>query len=128
MVYIIDGDLYLWLEETGTSQLLANGNVIEAIQPDEAQMIAFIRQVDDFHSEVWGINADGIGKRRLLSLSVVASMILNRSPNASGVAAHQVTWIPGAHSLAFNTRQSFMVGILLNDDLRTVNTDTGESQ
>jgi hypothetical protein len=44
----------------------------------------------------------------------------------SGVSPHQIAWIPGTHELAFNTRQSFMVGYLLNDNLRRVNADTGE--
>ena len=128
VVYINNGNLFLWGEETGTSQLLATGNVIEARLSDDAQLIAFIRQVDEFHSEIWAINTDGTGERRLVSVSDVESMLLDLSPDASGVAPQQVTWIPGTHILAFNTRQSFMVGFLLNDDLRTVNTDTGEAQ
>ena len=128
VVYIKDGDLYLWIEETGISQLLASGNVIEAWLSDDAQMIAFIRQVGDFQSEIWAINTDGTGEHRLVSAADVETMLVDRSPDASGVSPHQVTWIPGTHILAFNTRQSFMVGFLLNDDLRMVDAGTGETR
>jgi hypothetical protein len=126
VVYIKDGDLWIWTEGAGSQALSSSGNIIEAFLSDDGLLAAFTRQVGDFHSEVWAVNTDGSGERLLVSVADVEAMVINRSPDASGVAPHQLAWFPGTHELAFNTRQSFMVGFLLNNDLRRVNVDSGE--
>jgi hypothetical protein len=126
VVYIKDGDLWIWTEGAGSQALSSSGDIIEAFLSDDGLLAAFTRQVGDFHSEVWAVNTDGSGERLLVSVADVEAMVINRSPDASGVAPHQLAWVPGTHELAFNTRQSFMVGFLLNDDLRRVNVDSGE--
>jgi hypothetical protein len=126
VIYVKDGDLWIWTEEAGPKALLSSGDILDAFLSGDGSLIAFTRRVDDFHSEIRAIHRDGTGERLLVSVSDVESMVINRSPDASGVAPHQLAWVPGAHELAFNTRQSFMVGFLLNDDLRRVNADSGE--
>jgi hypothetical protein len=126
VVYVKDGDLWIWTEGAGLKTLPTSGQILETFLSDDGSLIAFTRRVNDFHSEIWVINSDGTGERLLVSVSDVESMVINRSPDASGVAPHQLAWVPGTHELAFNTSQSFMVGFLLNDDLRRVNADSGE--
>ena len=126
VVYVKDGDLWIWTEGAGLKTLPTSGQILEAFLSDDGSLIAFTRRVNDFHSEIWVINSDGTGERLLVSVSDVESMVINRSPDASGVAPHQLAWVPGTHELAFNTSQSFMVGFLLNDDLRRVNAGSGE--
>jgi hypothetical protein len=126
VAYVKDGNLWLWTEAGGPQALTSSGNVIEAFLSDDGMLAAFTRQVDDFHSEIWVVRTDGTDERLLVSTADIEAMLINRSPDASGVAPHQMAWIPGTHALAFNTRQSFMVGFLLNDDLRLVNAASGE--
>jgi hypothetical protein len=126
VVYVKDGDLWIWTEGAGLRALVSSGDTLEAFLSDDGSLIAFTRRVDDFHSEIWTIHSDGAGERLLVSVSDVEGMVINRSPDASGVAPHQLVWVPGTHELAFNTHQTFMVGFLLNDDLRKVNADSGE--
>jgi Tol biopolymer transport system component len=124
--YIKDGNLWLWTEANGPQALTSSGNVSDVYLSDDGMLAAFTRQVDDFHSEIWVVNTDGAGERLLVSTADIEAMVSNRSQDASGVAPHQIAWIPGTHALAFNTRQSFMVGFLVNDDLRLVNAASGE--
>jgi hypothetical protein len=126
VAYVKDGNLWLWTEADGPQPLTSSGNVIEAFLSDDGMLAAFTCQVDDFHSEIWVVRTDGTDERLLVSTADIEAMLINRSPDASGVAPHQIAWIPGTHALAFNTRQSFMVGFLLNDDLRLVNAASGE--
>jgi hypothetical protein len=126
VVYIKDGEMWIWTEGKGIKTLPSVGDVLDAFLSDDGSLIAFTRRVDDFHSEIGVINSDGLGERLLVSVADVEAMVINRSADASGVSPHQLAWIPNTHELAFNTRQSFMVGFLLNDDLRRVNADTGE--
>ncbi len=126
VAYIKDGNLWLWTETGGSRALTSSGNVSEVTLSDDGMLAAFTRQVDEFHSEIWVVNTDGNDERLLVSVADIEAMVINRSPDASGVAPHQFAWMPGTHALAFNTRQSFMVGFLLNDDLRLVNAASGE--
>jgi dipeptidyl aminopeptidase/acylaminoacyl peptidase len=126
VAYIKDGNLWLWMENGESRQLTSTGNINEVILSDDGLLAAFTRQVDDFQAEIWVINTDGKGERLLVSTADIELMVPNRSPDASGISPHQISWIPGTHALAFNTRQSFMVGFLLNDDLRLVNATSGE--
>ena len=126
VAYVKDGNLWVWTEANGSQALTTTGNINEVTLSDDGMLVAFTRQVDDFHSEIWVITTDGTGERLLVSTADIEAMVINRSPDASGVAPHQIAWIPGTHALAFNTRQSFMVGFLLNDDLRLVNAASGE--
>jgi dipeptidyl aminopeptidase/acylaminoacyl peptidase len=126
VAYIKDGNLWLWTESSGAQALTSSGSIQDVFLSDDGILAAFTRQVDDFSSEIWVVNTDGTGERLLVSTADIEAMVVNRSPDASGVAPHKIAWIPGTHALAFNTRQSFMVGFLLNDDLRLVNAASGE--
>jgi hypothetical protein len=126
VVYVKEGNLWLWTEANGSIALTTSGNVNNVTLSDDGLLAAFTRQVDDFRSEIWVVNTDSTSERLLVSIADIEALVINRSPDASGVAPHHLAWIPGTHALAFNTRQSFMVGFLVNDDLQLVNAASGE--
>jgi len=125
VVYIKDGDLWLW--NSGTSvQLTATGNNYNPRISADGQVIAFLRPVDDFHLELWAINADGSNERRLVSVSDLDTIGAGvRDPNSVAINPYHYQWIPGSHKLAFNTHQVFEgPGLVLLEDLNVVDSDT----
>lgn len=110
----------LWLWRNGLSTpLIAAETISSPILSSDGSMIAFRRA-----GELWVINRDGSDERRLLSTDDLATI----EPIVPGVRLRDVDWIPGTHSLFFNTIIQQEVGSMLADDLHLVNADTGEWQ
>ncbi len=127
VVYTINGNI--WLSEDGRKiQLTDSGLDYTPIISSDGNLIAFLRQVDRIHNELWVIKMDGSDLKRLVSLddlNKIGGGVLD--PNAIAVAPYRYEWIPNTHMLAFNTQQVFPApGFALLDDLNTVNADTLE--
>jgi hypothetical protein len=90
--------------------------------------VAFLRPVDDFHIELWGLSLVAGQERKLVSvadLDTIGGGV--RDPSAVAVNPYHYEWIPGTHTLAFNTQQVFQgPGLSLLDDLNLVDADNGE--
>lgn len=127
VAYVKEGNLWLWAEGE-TRQLTISGDVyLPRISPGGG-VIAFLRPRDDFHIELWAVNADGSDERRLVSvadLDTIGGGV--RDPNAVAVNPLRFDWVPGTRTLAFNTHQVFQgPGLSPLDDLNLVDADTGE--
>lgn len=127
VVYTKEGNLWLWAAGE-KRQITTSGEAYWPRISDDGQIIAFLRPKDSFHIELWAVNADGSHERRLVSvadLDTIGGGV--RDPNAVAVNPYHFEWLPGAHTLAFNTHQIFQgPGLAPLNDLNLVNADSGE--
>lgn len=125
VAYVKDENVWLWAQNLTSSALTTSGGVHDVRLSDDGQVVAFSRQIDEFHSELWAVNRDGSNERRLVSVEDLQALeVRNPSPNAQSIIPHHFEWVPGTHILAYNTQQIFQgPGVFLSDDLRLVNAD-----
>jgi hypothetical protein len=118
VAYGKDDQVWLWTAETGAVALAStsrtNGGVMIS---NDGAVVAFLRG-----NEWWAVDRDGINERRLLGEGAFAAL----EPTDPGVTLHRLEWIPGTHTLAFNTRLRTQIGMALNHDLHLVDADTLE--
>jgi len=124
LIYTKAGDIWMW-RMNEKRQLTSSGDAYSPRISPDGQAIAFIRPADEIHQELWAINMDGTNLRRLVSfndLDVIGGGVID--PNAVGVIPYHYKWVPGTHTLAFNTQQIFQgPGLSLLDDLNLVDAD-----
>ncbi len=125
VAYIVNGNIWLWVEGQGATQLTSAGNVVDVNLSPDGELIAFIREFDFFYQEIWVINADGTNERVLVNradfeaMPRAADYYLTQQP-------FQLDWVPNSHVLAFNTNPTFEgPGLFSNDDLHLLDTETG---
>lgn len=127
IVYPKDGRL--WLSRDGSAVQLSPNGVIYAPQfsPD-GQQIAYLRQVDDFHLELWAIHIDGTNERRLVSVADMDAIgAALRQPGAVAINPLRFAWVPGGQVIAFTSQQIFQGPSPARlDDLNLVDASTGK--
>lgn len=126
LVVYIDTARNMWLWDGTSSLALAEtGDVTSALISPDGAWVAYTRSADYVHTSLWVIAPNGTGARELVSEADFAA--LPRVEFAITTGPAQVQWVPGTHSLAYNTTPRFEgPGFILNDDLRLVNAETGE--
>ncbi|MFQ5409166.1 MAG: TolB family protein [Anaerolineales bacterium] len=125
MVYIVDGDIFLWTEGGVPNQLTFNGDAVDVLLSDDASVVVFVRSIDSAHNEIWAINSNGTNERLLVSQQEFAAEL--DLPGALAVVPHKIAWAPGRRLLAYNTRYVFDgPGLMQRGDLNLVNADTLE--
>ena len=89
-------------------------------------MIAYLLPADDFHLEIWAIDVDGKNERKLVSVADLDAIGGGaRDPSALAINPYRFDWLPGTHTLAYNTHQVFQgPGLSLLNDLNLVEADT----
>jgi len=118
-------NLWAWKEDGVPVQLVNSGDVIDVCVSPDGQLIAFTKITDPSHSSLMVIHPDGTDLRTLVSSSNFESM--PNDPNAIAISPAKIRFLPGSHSLLFNTRPEFEgPGMALNNDLWTLNADNGE--
>jgi Tol biopolymer transport system component len=127
IVYTKENNLWFWSGGKAL-QLTTSGDAYNPRLSTDGQWIAFMRPVSDFNIELWAIQRDGSGERRLVSvddLNAIGSSVRNSS--AVAINPYQYDWVPGKHTLAFNTQQVFQgPGLSLLNDLNLVDADSGQ--
>lgn len=120
MVAFVKND-QLWLSSVGSKETRAlastsrtNGQVRIS---DDGTIIAFLKGND-----LWAVDSDGSDERQLLGAADLAPM----EPEGPGLGINRLEWVPGTHTLAFNTRLNLAFGLALSDDLHLVDADTLE--
>ncbi len=123
VVYVKDGNVWYWDEDGVNLQLTSLGDVTSVVLSDDGQVAAFVRGTDYIHEQLGAVNTDGTNLRTLVSLADFVTMIAH--PDALSAVPYRLAWIPGTHTLAFNTRMTFEgPGLILPDELRHVDADT----
>ncbi|TFG47696.1 MAG: hypothetical protein E4H33_05460 [Anaerolineales bacterium] len=118
-----DGDVWYWEEGGAAAQLTALGDVVNVYLSSDGQVVAFVRQFDWNNLEIHAVNTDGTNIHPLVTLADFATMIT--IPDAISAVPYRIGWVPGTHTLAFNTRMTFEgPGLILPDELRLVDAET----
>lgn len=128
VAYVKDGNVWLWREGNIAAPLTTSGNVTNVTLSTDGKVVAFQRNIDDYHSELWSVNSDASGEHLLISVDEFNSFDRDKwLEEAKALVPHRFDFIPNTHILAYNTRLSFEgPGLVIFDDLRLVNTDTIE--
>jgi len=121
VAFVRDDQLWLWSADSKGARTLAstsrtNGEVKIS---DDGTIVAFLKGND-----LWAVGSDGMEERQLLrpdDLDVI-------EPVGPGQSVNRLEWVPGTHTLAFNTRLNLAFGLALNDDLHLVDAGTQEQR
>ena len=118
------GNLSGWTEAGGVHAILSTGDVMGPRLSDDGQWVAFVRSADYAHYSLWVIGFDGSGERQLVNQDQFFD--LKNHDDAIGAEPYIYSWVPGTHTIAFNTSPVFDgPGLFINDDLHIVNADSG---
>jgi hypothetical protein len=117
VAYLQEGRVWLWTAEETEPVVLTRGGEAagDVAISDDGGLVAYIRQ-----EELWVVRSDGRVERPLVTAADLDAM----GPDGSGVKLHRFAWIPGTHTLAFNTRLVLSLGQVLSHDLHEVDADT----
>jgi hypothetical protein len=119
VVFAKRGDIWLWTAETRTDALLTSvGDDLFHVKLSGDGRIVVFRRAD----ELWAIDSDGTNERELLGAEDFETM----ESDGIEVRLNRFEWVPGTHTLAFNTRFRLEAGDVLAEDLRLVDADTLE--
>lgn len=127
VAYLKGGDLWVW-SQGRARQLTRSGEANRPRLSADGKVIAYLLPADDFHLEIWAIDVDGKNERKLASVADLdATGASARDPSALAINPYRFAWIPGTHTLAYNTQQVFQgPGLSLLNDLNLVEADTLE--
>ncbi|MDH5507715.1 MAG: hypothetical protein OEZ02_10895 [Anaerolineae bacterium] len=124
VAFVDGGDLWLWMEGIPAVELHDDAfDVGDVRLSDDGQVIAF-SLVDNYDFRgLWAINTDGSSLRMLVDAPTINSM--SADPSALGANPWRWDFVPGSHTLAFNTHLVFDgPGLAIQNDLRLLNADT----
>jgi hypothetical protein len=114
------GDIWLWTEEDReVTPLTSSGDARRVTISDDGEIVAF-RRAD----ELWMVNSDGTGERQLLGAEDLEAL----ESDGFEVRLNRFEWVPGTHTVAFNTRRRLEARDVLADDLRLVEAGTTDAE
>ncbi len=127
-----NGHLWAWIEGGAPLQIVGTGDVNEVKISPDGEWIAFTRQIGGGSGvSLWAIRFNGSGEHQLISRETFNAMPLPAGTDPTYVLSNQLwdmAFIPGTHTLAFNTYPQFEgPGLANNEDLWLVDVETGTS-
>lgn len=131
---IIDSvnNLSSWQEESGLNLLTNTGDVTKAVLSSDGEWIVYTRTTTDgVDISMWAIRFDGSDQKLLANHADFMAMAVNPEVidvyEIVTISPNMLDFIPGTHTIAFNTYPRFNApGLLLNNDLWFINLDTNE--
>lgn len=117
--------VWVWTEGETPVQVSSQAGVTKVALSDDGQVIAYVRAEEPgFRGfELWTVNADGSNEQLLVSTGEFRALLTE--PQGVDVGPLQIQWLPGTHTLAYNTSTRFNApGSVVNGDLRLVDVDT----
>jgi hypothetical protein len=121
-----DGNnLKLWTEGVGVTNLYTGDRVDQLLLSDDGQVVAFVTlSMDWVFTGLWAAQTDGSSVQRLVDAPTMNAF--KSDPGALEALPYYMEFIPGTHTLAFNTRLTYEgPGLAIQDDLRLLDMDTG---
>ena len=126
-VFFVKGDNLWQSQDDGpVTPLAPAGKAYNPALSSDGKVVAFLRPTGDQHYELWAVDTGGDNERRLVSSEIMDTLDQDKqSENARGINPFQFAWVPGTHTLMFNTVEIIEgPGVLLLDDLRLVDADS----
>jgi hypothetical protein len=104
--FISDGNLWVWKEGETAQQISATGDAMRFTFSPDGKVIVFERPMGDYpfgnyKFELWAINRDGEGLRKLVSVEQFDAFLPERERAWVANVPGDYHWIPGAHQLSF---------------------------
>lgn len=124
VAYVDDGDLMIWTEGIGAAEVYTGDLVTEMIFSGDGTLVVFATATDDYSfTGLWAVNTDGTNLRRLVTGAEINALAPSDAPLRT-VPFH-LQFVPGTHTLAFNTQLYGRPGLIIQDDLRLLDVDAG---
>jgi hypothetical protein len=120
-----DNDVWLWEEGQPNIQLTQHGDVGQVFLSDDGQVVVYTRPAERGMIELWKVDYFERTPEVLLTADDFGKM--RRASGQIGVIPYNISWIPGTHTLAFNTYPVIRgedIWIYIPDDVRTLDLDT----
>jgi hypothetical protein len=110
IVFGTGGDIWLWKAGTRSAERLTSvgDDLMQVKISDNGQIVAF-RKAD----ELWMVHGDGTGERILLGAENLEAL----ASDGFEVRLGHFAWVPGTHTVAFNTRKRLEARDVPADDL-----------
>jgi hypothetical protein len=116
VVFVREGGIWLWTAETRAAALLASvGDDLGQVELSDHGRVVVFRRGD----ELGAIDSDGQNERQLLGEEDLEPL----ESEGFEVRLHRFAWVPGTHTVAFNTRERLEARDVPADDLRLVDAD-----
>jgi len=109
VVFVEDGDVHVWDEATGHSQVIFNGgDAIRVELSDDGQLVAFVRRSfftaggydRNEQSALWVVGLDGSNPRELVSVAQLRELVDAAEADSSNFP--RLDWIPNTHRLLYS--------------------------
>jgi Tol biopolymer transport system component len=124
IVYTHESNLWLWRADGTQLQLTDSYEAFAPKISPDGTLIAYRKGWDIFNAELWVVNIDGSENRVLISRDDLDAV--PREENALATMIGDFSWVPGKHTIAFNTIPLYEGPFSShNNDLRLVDADNG---
>jgi dipeptidyl aminopeptidase/acylaminoacyl peptidase len=124
IAYLKNGDVWFWEGGYKPFQLTFFGDVTKLAISDDGSQIAFARELDYSHHELWVTNTDGSGQQLLINWGQFQELAY--SDEYLTAAPFHLDWLPDKDIIAFTTISLFDgPGSHRPDDLYLVNVGSG---
>ena len=126
VAFVKDGDVWLWQDDPGPDtavgkeavRVTSGGNATDVRISGDGEVLAYVQD-----GELWAVEVDGSHERRLVSAADLSEMEPIQQTEFR-IVLNRFEWVPGTHTVAFNTRLDMPIGLMLNDDLYRVDADS----
>jgi len=117
VAYVQEGDLRVWSEATGQTQILIDArDVLRVELSDDGQLAAFVRRSyfaaggidNNEQSALWVVGLDGSSPRELVSAAELRSNL--NAAEADSTDFTQLEWIPNSHRLLYSGSTYSVIG------------------
>jgi hypothetical protein len=117
VAFVQDGDLWVWSEATGQTQILIDArDVIRVKLSDDGELAAFVRRSyfaaggidNNEQSTLWVVGLDGSGPRELVSAAELRALL--NAAEADSTDFTQLEWIPNSHRLLYSGSTYSVIG------------------
>lgn len=125
VAYVREDNAHLWTPDGGEQPLTTDGGVTDVNLSDDGQRVVFIRG-----GNLWVVDSTGGNERQLTTAGDFAGIDFDDiAGNVEDVTVFEMAWLPGTHTLLFNTAPVLGgPGLILTQDLWQVNVDDGTLQ
>jgi len=117
VAYVQEGDLRVWAEATGQTQILIDArDVIRVELSDDGELAAFVRRSyfaaggidNNEQSALWVVGLDGSSPRELVSAAELRALV--NAAEADSTDFTQLEWIPNSHRLLYSGSTYSLIG------------------